>query len=129
MVLEGANGPLCPIAAMHVRQNKLEGGLPLEDDSFFVGRAGFVIQDLEINGETPGCQAGHDCIVGGNPMSIALGLEGLLKDEVAIGVKGDHHILVTGTSSDREAAGVISKELAQWLCYDVDLVGRCISGR
>ena len=129
MVLEGANGPLCPIAAMHVRQNKLEGGLPLEDDSFFVGRAGFVIQDLEINGETPGCQAGHDCIVGGNLMAIALGLEGLLKDEVAIGVKGDHHILVTGTSSDREAAGVISKELAQWLCYDVDLVGRCISGR
>ena len=42
VVLEGANGPLCPIAAMHVRQNKLEGGLPLEDDSFFVGRAGFV---------------------------------------------------------------------------------------
>jgi hypothetical protein len=37
--------------------------------------------------------------------------------------------LVTGTISDREAAGVISKELAQWLCYDVDLVGRCINRR
>ncbi len=94
------------------RRNKLEGGLPLEGDSFFVGRAGFVIQDLEINRETPGCQAGHDCIVGGNSMSIALGLEGLLKDEVAIGVKGDHHILVTGMSPDRKAASVISKELA-----------------
>jgi hypothetical protein len=129
VVLEGANGPFCPIAAMHVRRNKLEGGLPLEDDSFFVGRAGFVIQDLEINGETPSSQAGHDCVVGGNPMSIALGLEGLLKNEVAIGMKGDPHILVTGTRSDREAAGVISKELAQWLCYDIDLVGRCINGR
>jgi hypothetical protein len=74
VVLEGANGPFCLIAAMHVRRNKLEGGLPLEDDSFFVGHAGFVIQDLEINGETPGCQAGHDCVVGGNSMSIALGL-------------------------------------------------------
>ena len=62
-------------------------------------------------------------------MSIALGLEGLLKDEVAIGVKGDHHILVTGTSPDRKAAGVISKELAQWLCYDEDLVGGCSNGR
>jgi hypothetical protein len=62
-------------------------------------------------------------------MSIALGLEGLLKDEVAMGVKGDHHILVTGTISDREATGVISKELAQWLCYDVDLVGGRINGR
>ena len=129
VVLEGANGPFCPIAAMHVRRNKLEGGLPLEDDSFFVGRAGFIIQDLEINGETPSSQAGHDCVVGGNPMSIALGLEGLLKNEVAIGMKGDPHILVTGTRSDREAAGVISKELAQWLCYNVDLVGRCINGR
>ena len=45
MVLEGANGLLRPIAAMHVRGNKLEGGLPLEDDSFFVGLAGFVIRD------------------------------------------------------------------------------------
>ena len=62
-------------------------------------------------------------------MSIALDFEGLLKDEVAIGVKGDNHILVTGTSSDREAIGVIGKELAQWLCYDVDLVGGCINGR
>jgi hypothetical protein len=86
VVLEGANGPLCPIAAMHVRGNKLDGGLPLEGDSFFVCQAGFVIQDLEINGETPGCQSGHDCVVGGNSMSIALGLEGLLEDEVAIGV-------------------------------------------
>ena len=116
MVLEGANGPLCPIAAMHVRRDKLEGGLPLEGDSVFVGRAGFFIQDLEINGETPGCQTGHDCVVGGNSMSIALGLEGLLEDEVAIGVKqGNHHILVTGTRPDRKAAGVISKELAQWM--------------
>jgi hypothetical protein len=89
VVLEGANGPLCPIAVMHGRGNKLEGGLPLEGDSFFVGRAGFVIQDLEINGETPGCQTDHDSIVGGNSMSIALGLEGLLEDEVVIGVKSD----------------------------------------
>jgi hypothetical protein len=58
-------------------------------------------------------------------MSIALGLEGLLKDEVAIGVKGNHYILVTGTSPYREAAGVISKELAQRPCYDVDLIGWC----
>ncbi len=128
VVLEGANGLLCPIVAMHVRGNKLEDGLPLEGDSFFV-QAGFVIQDLEINGETPGCQTGHDCIVGSNSMSIALGLEGLLEDEVAIGVKSDHHILVTGTRPDRKAACVIGKKLALWLCHDEDLVGRCSNGR
>ena len=78
VVLEGANGVLCPIVAMHVSGNKLEGGIPLEGDGFFVGQAGFVIQDLEINRETPGCQTGHDRVVGDNLMSIALGLEGLL---------------------------------------------------
>ena len=78
VVFECANGALCPIAAMHVRGNKLEGGIPLECDGFFVSRAGFVIQDLEINRESTGCQMCHDCIVGGNAMAITLGLEGLL---------------------------------------------------
>ena len=49
MVLEGVNGTLCPIAVMHARGSKLEGGIPLEGDGLFVHQAGFVIQDLEIN--------------------------------------------------------------------------------
>jgi hypothetical protein len=77
-VLEGANGALCLIAAMHVRGNELEGGIPLEGDGLFVSQAGFVVQDLEIKGETSGCQTGHDRVVGGDVMAIALGLEGLL---------------------------------------------------
>ncbi len=72
MVLEDANGTLCPIAAMHVRRDELEGGIPLEGDGVFVRQAGFVIQDLEINRETLGCQTGHDRIVDGNAMAIAL---------------------------------------------------------
>ena len=78
VVLEGANGALCSIAVMHVRGDELEGGVPLEGDGFFVCRAGFIVQDLEINGETSGCQASHDRVVDGNAMAIALGLEGLL---------------------------------------------------
>ena len=42
VVLEGVNGSLCPIAAMHVRGNKLEGGIPLEGDGFFVRQVGFI---------------------------------------------------------------------------------------
>jgi len=42
-----------------------------------------------------GGQAGHDRVVGSNVMAITLSLEGLLKDEVVVCVKGDHHILVT----------------------------------
>jgi len=94
VVLEGANGALCLITVMHVRGDELECGVPLEGDGFFVRRAGFVIQDMEINGETSGSQAGHDRVVGSNAMAITLSLEGLLKDEVAVCVKGKHHILV-----------------------------------
>ncbi len=54
VVLERANGMFCPIAVMHVRRDKLEGGIPLEGDFFFISRAGFVIQDLEINRERRG---------------------------------------------------------------------------
>jgi len=95
VVLEGANGALHPITAMHVQRDELEFGVLLEGDGFFVRQAGIVIQDLETNGETTGGQASHDQVVGGNAMAITLGLECLLKDEVAICVKGDHHILVT----------------------------------
>ena len=95
MVLEGANGALRPIATMHVRGDELECSVPLEGYGFFVSRAGFVIQDLEIHGETTGSQASHDRVVGGNSMAITLSLEGLLKNEVAVCVKGDHYILIT----------------------------------
>ncbi len=64
MILECANGVLCPIAAMHVWRDKLEGGVPLEGDCFFIGGAGFVIQDLEINGEPTGCQTSHNSVGG-----------------------------------------------------------------
>ena len=95
MVLEGANGAVRLIPTMHVRGNELEVGVPFEGNGFFIHRTGLVIQDLQINGETSGGQAGHDRVVGSDAMAITLSLEGLLKDEVAVSVKGDHHILVT----------------------------------
>ncbi len=94
MVLECANGVLRPIAAVHVWRDKLEGGIPLKGDGFFICGAGFIIQDLEINREPTGHQASHDSIVGSNAVVVTLGLEGLLEAEVAIGVEGDHYVLV-----------------------------------
>ncbi len=38
MVFECANGALHPIAAMHVWRDKLEGGVPLKDDGFFISK-------------------------------------------------------------------------------------------
>jgi hypothetical protein len=59
-----------------------------------------------------GSQMSHDSVVGCNAVAVTLGLEGLLEDEVAAGVEGNHYILVAGASSDGEAAGVAGEELA-----------------
>ncbi len=129
MVLECVNGAFRPIAAMHVWRYKLDGGVPLEGDCFFIRRVGFVIQDLEIHGEPMGCQTSYESVVGCNAVAVTLGLEGLLEDEVAIGMEGNHDILVVGASSDREAASVVSEELAERFFFDKDLVGRRCNGR
>ncbi len=57
-------------------------------------------------------------------MLVAPGLEGLLKDEVAIGVISNHDILVARTCFDREAAGIVRVEFADGDNSDEDLIGR-----
>ncbi len=49
----------------------MEFGVLLESDGFFVCRAGLVVEDLEVNQKTPGCQACHNDIVGCNAMAVA----------------------------------------------------------
>ncbi len=129
MILEPANGAFCPIAAMHAWRDKLESGIPFEGDCFFIGGAGFVIQDLEINGEPPGRQMRHNGVRSCNVVAIALGFEGLLEDEVAIFMEGNHGVLVARACSDGEAARVVGEELAEWFCDNKDLVGRHFNGR
>ncbi len=107
----------------------MEGGIPLEGGCFFLSGARFVILDLEINREHIGCHTNHDGVVGCNAVVVTLGLEGLLRNEVAIGVEGNHDLLVARASSDREVASVDGEELAEQFCYDKDLVGRRCNGR
>ncbi len=94
VVLERANSTFSPVLAMHFWWDKLEFGVPLEGDGFFVCRNGLIVEDLEVNQKTPGCQACHNGIVGGNAMAVALGLECLLEDEIVIGMEGNHNVLV-----------------------------------
>jgi hypothetical protein len=65
---------------MDVWRDKLESGVPFEGDCFFIGGAGFVIQDLEIKGEPPGCQTHHNGVTRCNAVVVALGFEGLLEN-------------------------------------------------
>ncbi len=113
---------------MHVWRDKLQSSIPFEGDCFFIGSAGFVIQDLEINGENMGHQTSHNGVVCCNAVVVTLGFDGLL-EKITIGVEGNHGILVAGVCSDREAAGVVGEELAEWFCDDKHLVGRHFNGR
>jgi hypothetical protein len=129
VILERANGAFCLIAVMHVWKDELENGVPFEGDRFLIGGAGFVIQDLEFNGEPPGFQTHHNGVIRCDAVAVALGFEGLLENEVAVGVEGNHGVLVAGACSDKEAASVIGEELAEWLCDNKHLVGRRFNGR
>jgi hypothetical protein len=49
VVLECVNSALSLVAVMHIWQNKLELGFPLESDGILVCCAGFVVKDLKVN--------------------------------------------------------------------------------
>jgi hypothetical protein len=129
VIIERANGAFHPIVVMHVWGDELKSGVPFEGDCFFIGGTGFVIQDLEINRE-PSCrQTHHNGVISCDAVAVALGFEGLLEDEVAISMEGNHDLLVAGACSDGEAARVVTVELAEWFSENKDLVGRCLNGR
>jgi hypothetical protein len=109
---------------MHVWGYQLKLGLPGDSDGMLVGCTSLVVEDLEINCKTAGCQTGHDGIVGGNAMLVAPGLEGLLEDEIAIGMIGNHDVLVSQPGPDWETSCIIRVELADGDDMDVDLVRR-----
>ncbi len=66
----------------------------------------------------------HDGVVGSNAVFITSGLEGLLEDEVAIGVIGNHLILVARPGLDGQTSGVVCVELADGDNTDVDFIRR-----
>ncbi len=124
VVLECANGALRSIAVVHVRRDKLKLGIPLEGDGFLISGAGFIVQDLEVDSKAVGRQPCHDGIVGGNVGAVIPGLEGLLENEVDIGMVGDHHILIARARLDQEITCVICVEPAEGVDLGEDLIGR-----
>jgi hypothetical protein len=109
---------------MHIRRHQLKVAFPGDSDGVLVGRTCLVVEDLKINRQTTGRQTCHDGVVCFDAVLIAPGLEGLLKDEVPIGVVGNHYILVARTSFHGEPACIIGVELADGKHTDDELVGR-----
>ncbi len=58
-------------------------------------------------------------------MAVTVRLECLLEDEIAIGVEGDHDVLVSQACPDRKAS-VICVLPAEGVHRDEDLIGRNI---
>ncbi len=129
MILECANGAFHLIAAMHVWRGELISGIPFESDCFFIGGTGFVIQDLEINGEPPGHLTHHNGVISCNAVVVALGFDGLLEDKVPASMEVNYDVLVAGAYPDGEAARVVGEELAEWFCDNENLVGRHFNRR
>ena len=128
MSLESPDSLLSLIVVIHICGHELKLDLPGDSDGMLVGRTSLVVEDLEINCKAMGYRAGHDGIVGGNAMGVALGLEGLLEDEVTIGVIGNHDILVARLGLDKELACIIRVELADGEYTNKDLIGQLFGG-
>jgi hypothetical protein len=50
---ESSDDLLGPVATMHIRRDQLKLGLPGDGDGLFVGCTGLIVQDLELDRETP----------------------------------------------------------------------------
>ncbi len=94
----------------------------------FLCRAGLIVENLEVNQKTPGCQAPHNGFVGCNAMEVTLVLECLLEDEIVIGMEGDHDVLVSQACPDQKVAIVIYVQPAEGVHSDEDLIGWHIHG-
>ena len=56
-------------------------------------------------------------------MAVVPGLESLLKDEIAVGVESNHHILVARVYLDQKATHVICVKPAEGVYFDENLMG------
>ncbi len=56
-------------------------------------------------------------------VGVAPAFEGLLEDEIAIGMIGNHDILVARAGLDGEPSRVVRVELADGVDMDVELIG------
>ena len=90
MCLEGLDGALGNVAAMHVWGDELVCAFPVVSDDSTVLCTGFVVQNLVVNCVGTCCEATHEFIVGWNAVSVMEGLEGFNEDGVGVTVVCQH---------------------------------------
>ena len=70
MIFESADGSLGNVASMNVWGHKLEHAYPRVLDGLFVGLAGLVVQDLQVDGMAALFEASHDMVVCRDVMAV-----------------------------------------------------------
>ena len=109
MCLEGLDGALGNVAAMHVWGDELVCAFPVVGDDSTVFSTGFVVQYLVVDGVGLCCELTHELVVGRDTVSVLAGLEGLDQDGVGVTVVGKHEVLVAAARPYREATHVIGE--------------------
>ena len=95
MCFEGAYHALGNVALVHIRWYLLVFAFPLVSDAVNVGGTGFIIKDMEVDGESACLHALHDGLIRGDPVCIGLGFEGLNDDSVGSNVVCQHDVAVS----------------------------------
>jgi hypothetical protein len=106
---------------MHIRRDQLKLGLPGKGDGVLVGRTGLIVQVWRSTERHH--QTRCDGVLCSNGVGVAPAFEGLLEDEIAIRVIGNHDILVARAGLHGELSRVVHEELADGDDADVDLIG------
>ena len=95
---------------------------PLVSDSVDVGGFGFIIKDMEVDGESVCLHAFHDGIVRGDLVCIGLGFEGLNHDSVVANVMCQYDVAVATARFNWEAPHIVSEDGIHCSGVDVDFV-------
>ena len=97
MCLEEVDGSFIDVTPMDIRGNELELRPPLLLDVDLVGRATFVVKDLEVNSMATLGEAGHDPICGGDAVVVVAGFKWLHQDYIGDHMIGEHNEVVAAS--------------------------------
>ena len=124
MCFEGADHALGDVALVHIRCYLLVFAFTFGGDAVDVGGTGFIIKDVEVEGEAACLHAFHDGIVRRDLVCIGLGFEGLNEDSVGSNMMCQYDVAVAAARFNWEVSHIVSEDGIQCSGVDVELIGQ-----
>ena len=100
--MQYSTGAFGNVAVIHVRRDKLEGGLQFFSDDVLEFSAAFVIHDMVVDLVAALPEAFHDGVECGDAVLVTVGLEQGLEDGVGVAVVCNHYVLNSTERLDGE---------------------------